>query len=716
MNPPRGAALCRALFDRARHSVVLQAEAAECGLACLAMVCRHYGDRTELAELRRRFPLSLKGTTLADLVRIAARLGFRSRPLSLALERLPGLALPAILHWDMRHFVVLASASRSRLVILDPAAGRRRLRAAEASAHFTGVALELVPTGSFAPQRRRRAISLRQLTGGIRGLPRALALVLALSLGLQLFVVLGPFFLQWVLDHVLLSADRELLTVLALGFALALLLRTGVAALRGWAVSHLSAALGLQWMGNVFAHLLRLPLAFFEQRHLGDVVSRAASVRAIQRTLTTSFVEALIDGGMAMVTFGMLWLYSPALAALSAAAVASYLGLRAAGFRPLRDATERQLVCAARQQSHLLESLRGMPSLRLAGVEEEREAAYANLMTDTVNQELALARLGLVFGGASTFVFGLERIAAIWLGARLVLEGGFSAGMLVASLAYKDQFAGRIAALVDKGFELRMLKLHGERLADIVLTEPDREFAGCGGTSTIEDGTLEVRGLWFRYAEGEPWVLSEVAFSAAPGEAVAIAGPSGGGKTTLVKLVAGLLRPTRGSIRIGGQDIGAEGARDWRRSVGAVLQDDRLFAGTIAANIALGDGPGERSRIEAAARLAAVHDEIAAMPMGYDSLVGDMGTTLSGGQQQRVMLARALYRRPRVLLLDEATSHLDVARERIVNAAVRRLTMTRLIVAHRPETIAAADRVLVLRGGRLQEMRPPAPARAGAIA
>lgn len=685
----------------------MQAEGSECGLACLAMICSHHGRRVELRELRQTFRLSLKGTTLPHVMQAAARLGLQSRPLRLELEQLAHLQVPCILHWDLNHFVVLANAGRHRITVLDPAFGKRRIRYAAASGHFTGVALELTPTADFKPRRSAPAISLRQLTGSVTGLGRALALVLSLSLALQAFVVIGPFFLQWIVDQVLVSADRDLLTVLASGFALVLLLRVGIALLRGWAVIYLSTRLAQQWIGNVFSHLLKLPLDFFEKRHLGDVVSRMGSVRNIQRTLTTSFVEALIDGLMATVTLAMMMIYSWKLALITLLAVGLYLALRAICFRPVREGTEQQLIAGARQQSNLLETIRGIQSIKVAGIERQRESDFVNLVNETFNRDVWLAKFGLGFTSASTLVFGIERIAVICVGALLVLKNAFSVGMLIAYLAYKDQFAGRIAALIDKWIELRMLRLHGERLADIVLTPPEENLAR--GTQVLPHSgvQLDVRGLSFRYADGEPWILEDLSFTVRNGEAVAIAGASGCGKTTLVKLLLGLLRPTRGSISIGGLELAKFGMQNWRAMAAAVMQDDQLFAGSVAANIALGDEGYDFDRVEAAARLAAVHDEIAAMPMGYQSLIGDMGTTLSGGQKQRVILARALYRKPRILFLDEATSHLDVARERAVNEAVRKLDLTRVIVAHRRETIAGADRVLLLQGGRIaREGRP----------
>ncbi|MFY2762837.1 peptidase domain-containing ABC transporter [Arenimonas sp. MALMAid1274] len=685
---------------------VLQSEAAECGLAALAMVMEAHGLALGLPEMRRRFPLSLKGARLGQLIQVAQQLGFSARPLRLELDELGQLKRPCVLHWDLNHFVVLAAVGKAKVTVLDPAFGERRLTMAEVSRHFTGVALELEPTAAFKPQKVAPHVPMRQLTGPVRGLWRALGQVLLLSLALQVFVVLAPFFLQTVVDQVLVSADRSLLAVLALGFGLAMLLQVAVAMLRGWSVLYLSSRLGLQWMGNVFAHLLRLPLDYFEKRHLGDITSRLGSVQAIKRTLTTSFVEAIIDGLMALVTLGMMLLYSAELAGVTLLAVALYLGIRALAFRPLRDGTERQLVGAARQQSHLLESLRGMQSLKVAGQEPLRRATYENLMTDTVNEEVRLGRLGLGFSGASQLVFGVERIAVIWIGALLALQNVFSVGMLIAFLAYKDQFAQRMAGLIDKGIEFRMLRLHGERLADIVLSEPEDD-APRPEVAPPSSPRIVVAGLGFRYAEGEPWVIRDCSFTVEAGESVALVGASGCGKTTLVKLMLGLLKPTQGHVSIGGLDLQQAGPQAVRRIVGAVMQDDPLFAGSLADNIAFFDPDPDPVRMEAAARLAAVHDEIQAMPMAYHSLIGDMGSSLSGGQKQRVLLARALYRSPKLLFLDEATSHLDVRREREVNEAVKRLRLTKVIVAHRPETIRSADRVLVVDGGRVvRELRP----------
>jgi len=301
---------------------------------------------------------------------------------------------------------------------------------------------------------------------------------------------------------------------------------------------------------------------------------------------------------------------------------------------------------------------------------------------------------------------GTENVMIIYLGALAVMDNNFSVGMLFAFVAYKTTFSGRVGSLINKLVELKMLRLQGERLADIVLSEPEQNAAPEYAERDLADLTIEARNVSFRYADAEPWVLRNLDLTVAPGESVAIAGPSGCGKTTLLKLLLGMMPTTEGEIRVGGVRIDQLGVRQYRKLIGAVLQEDQLLAGSIAENIAFFDLRPSQPRIQLCAEISAIHAEIMAMPMGYATLIGDMGTAISGGQKQRILLARALYKQPKLLFLDEATSHLDVARETIVNAAVRDLRLTRIIVAHRPQTIASAERVITLEGGKVaQDLR-----------
>jgi ATP-binding cassette, subfamily B, bacterial CvaB/MchF/RaxB len=688
---------------RSRVPVVLQAEAAECGLACLAMVAGAHGLDTDLPTLRLRFSLSLKGVTLAEMVRMADALQFNSRALRAEPLELAQVQLPCVLHWDLNHFVVLVALNRDEAVIHDPARGQLTMKLSELSRHFTGVLLELQPAPGFTPAQQRQRVTLRQLLGPVRGLKRSLAQIFGLALALEVFVLLSPFFMQWVVDGAVVSADRDLVLTLGLGFGLLVLIQAATAAARSWAVLALSASLNLQWLVNVFAHLLRLPVAWFEKRHAGDIWSRFGAVQQIQRTLTTSFIEAVLDGFLVLMTLVMMWLYSPVLTAVALTAVLGYALLRWALYRPLRAASEEALVFEARQSSHFLESLRGVQAIKLFNAQGDRQSRFASLVVETMNAQLTVRKLELVLSVLHRLLFGLERVAVIWIGALLVIDQKLSLGMLFAFFAYKETFAGRVSALVDKAVELKMLRLQGERLADIVLTAPEADSAA---SPRELDGGLELRELRFSYADGEPEVLRGLNLKIEPGESVAIVGPSGCGKTTLLKLMLGVHAPTSGEVLVGGVPLGRAGLRAWRDHVGVVMQDEPLFSGSIVDNISFFSAEPDLVWVQECARVAAVHDEILAMPMGYHTLIGDMGAALSGGQKQRLLLARALYKRPKILFLDEATSSLDVERERAVNLAIRQLALTRVIVAHRPETIHSAARVVALHEGRVaQDLR-----------
>ncbi len=683
--------------------VILQTEATECGLACLGMVAGYHGRRTDLAQLRRQFSISQHGATLGQLIGIAGALGLACRPLRLDLEDLDQLRTPCILHWNLNHFVVLKKATRRGLVIHDPASGLRRVSLDETSRSFTGVALELWPSAEFRPSAPPPAIRFRDLIGRVDGLLGAGAQVLALAVALEIFALVSPFYLQWVIDHVLVSADRDLLTTLALGFGLLLIIQEIFGALRSWILLHIGTNLSLQWRTNVFAHLVRLPVSYFERRHLGDIVSRFGAVDEIQSKLTASFFSALIDGLMSAVTLAMMFIYSPPLAWLAVGAMVAYGLIRAMWFRPLRLATEQEIVHHASQQSHFLETVRGIKAVKLFQRQNERRSSWLGLVAEQVNAGVRTQRLSIAFQTTNGLLFGLVGIAILWMGARLALDGAMTVGVLMAFKAYKDQFDNRVAGLVEKYFELRMLRLQGERLADIVLTKPESAPALAQTTDTVPVPEIRLQGVRFRYAETDPWVVDGIDLTIPPGQSIAFVGPSGCGKTTLINLILGVFPPAEGDVMIGDSSLRRNGGEAMRSVVGTVMQDDTLFAGSIADNICFFDPAPDRARIEECARMAQVHDEIAALPMGYNTLVGDMGTVLSGGQKQRLFLARALYKRPRILILDEATSHLDVDCEQAVNRAIQSLALTRILIAHRPETILSAERVVVLGGGKVMD-------------
>jgi ATP-binding cassette subfamily B protein RaxB len=684
-----------------RLPVLLQTEAAECGLACVSMIASYWGHTIDIASMRRRFSVSLKGVTLKGLMAIAQGMSLSPRPLKLDMQDIGDLKLPCVLHWNLNHFVVLKSVNASHAVVHDPGVGERKLPLADFAKHFTGIALELTPTEGFKKQEETQKFSMLSLMGRVIGLKHGLSQILVLGLALQVCLLVTPFYMQWIVDEALVASDRDLVTVLGLGFLALVIIQTSIGAVRSWVTTVLSTSLNFQWFGNAFAHLLKLPLTYFANRHSGDIVSRFGSIQTIQRSLTTQFVEGIIDGVLLLGTLAMMLFYSAKLAGVAAITAFLYVLLRLAIFRPLRSATAEQIIHAAKQQTHFLESVRGVQSVRLFHRGEERRNGWMNILADQFNCDLHIAKLSLSYQTANTLLFSGERIIVIWIAALAVIDNEFSVGMLYAFISYKDQFSQRFVSLVDKLFELRMMKLHGERLADILLTEPEEDAGDMEIDVDDIHPSIEVRNVSFRYADSEPWILKDLNLTIPAGQSIAITGPSGCGKTTLMKLLLGLMEPSQGEILIGGIKIQQLGVSNYRKLIGTVMQEDTLFSGSIGDNIAFFDPSPRQTEIESSAQLASVHADIMLMPMGYNTLVGDIGTGLSGGQKQRVLLARALYKSPKLLILDEATSHLDIHNEHAVNVAIKQLSLTRIIVAHRPETIAMAQRVIVLHQGKV---------------
>jgi ATP-binding cassette, subfamily B, bacterial CvaB/MchF/RaxB len=477
---------------------------------------------------------------------------------------------------------------------------------------------------------------------------------------------------------------------------------------RGWIGLRMNQQLSIQFTANLFSHLLKLPLSFFEKRHIGDITSRFSSLHAIRGVLTNGAVSAALDGVMTVITLGMMFLFSPMLTVVVLVALLLYFALRWASYSAFRDANEERIVLSAKENSFFLETIRAAQPLKLFNRAPERLARWQNLMVDVQNRDLTTQKMELWFSSANTLIFGVEGMLILYLGGTSVLGQQMTLGMLLAFMAYKAQFSGRASALINLVMEIKMLSLHAERLADIALEKPERESSFETDINRISP-RIEVRNVSFRYAEGEPWVLRDCSLILEAGEHVAIVGASGCGKSTLLKLILGLLEPTEGDIRIGERgatSIKQLGPSQFRSMIGTVMQNDTLLAGSMAENVACFDSQIDYARVEDVAKLANIHDEITIMPMGYQTLVGDMGSTLSGGQKQRVLLARALYKQPKILALDEATSALDTDNERKVNAAIRNLPLTRITIAHRAETIASAHRVIELANGCvLRELR-----------
>lgn len=684
-----------------RTPIILQSEMSECGLVCLLMIAGHYGHHLDLTSARQRFSISINGTTFADLIAIAHGLGLATRALSLAVDELRLLRRPCVLHWDHNHFVVVVEVKGRGIVIHDPAAGRRLVPLAEVHKRFTGVALEAWPDVCFRKQDERRAIRVLDLARQTAGLGSAALQILSVSALLELAGIAMPMVFQIVLDEVIVVADQDLLLVVIIGLGMLLLIQAMLGFIRSWSVLVLSSSLSLQWKAGLFDRLLRLPLGFFEKRHVGDIVSRFGSLDQIQETLATRVLMTVLDGTMAIALVVMMVLYGGWLVSIVLASVAANVLLRTATFPVYRARSEQAIHHAARESSHFLESVRGIASLKALCLEDKRKDTWLNHLIARIAADVRLRRLEVLFSTLSGVLLGADRILLIYFGALSVIANSMTVGMLIAFLAFRDQFAQRIAGLIDAVMVMRMLALHGERISDIALAEPEKEGDHLAAPA-IHTGfarphiLLSLRNISFRYGDNEAFVLRDFSMDVREGECVGISGPSGAGKSTLLKIAAGLSEPTSGIVLFNGRSVALLGLNGYRRNVGCVLQNDRLFSGSIAQNIAGFTDRVDMARVEECSRLAAIHDEIMSFPMSYETFVGDMGSSLSGGQTQRVIIARALYRSPKILIMDEATSHLDTNNEARINDAIRALNIARIIVAHRQTSLEVADRIIHL--------------------
>lgn len=690
-----------------RLPIILQTEATECGLACLTMIARFYGHDVDLNGMRTRYPVSLKGVSLDALIDLSGQMDLGSRALGLELENLHRLQLPAILHWDLNHFVVLKSVQRNFITIHDPARGRRKLSIGEASDHFTGVALELLPTTRFEAQKARKKMKLSSLWGRLIGMKRAVLQTLILSVILQIIVLAMPFYLQLVVDEAIVKFDVKLLLILAIGFGALSIVNALTSMMRSWTILYFGHQMSFQMVANVFRHLMHLPTSYFEKRHVGDIISRIGSTRPIQTALTQSVVAGIIDGFMAIITGFVIFLYSPTLGAIVSISVVLLLGVTLAFYPTLRQKQEEAIVTEAKKESHVIESIRASTTIKLFSAQNQRISAWRNLFVDTINANVSYEKYDIFLKAFLDLIVGLQTIIVVYIGAKLILENevGFTVGMLFAFMSYRQSFTQSATSLLEKVIEFRLLNLHLERIADIAQAETEEGFTGLSleGSDSSKSEKIELKNVRFRYSENDPWVLDGINITIEAGEFVALTGESGGGKTTLLKIMLGLYIPTEGQVLINNQPLTQTSRINWRKDIGVVMQDDQLLTGSIANNISFFDPDLDMERVQYAAKLAHIHVAIMEMPMNYQSFIGDMGSTLSGGQKQRVLLARALYRHPKILFLDEGTANIDEETEKLIVEIIKKMPATRIIIAHRPEFIEKAERVITIKNGKVRE-------------
>ena len=686
---------------RRRVPWVQQMEAADCGAACLAMVLGLHGKHVPLQEVRETIGLGQGGMSAGDLVEAAPRFRLRGRGFRLEPEELHYLAAGSVLHWGFDHFVVYEGRDRRGVFVVDPASGRQHVSWARFRAHFTGVALTFEPAPEFQPGGLRGG-SFAPFVKSVLRRRGLLLQIVVLSVVVQLAALALPLLLGVVVDRIVPTGDAHLLLVIAGGMAVVVGFQVLSQLVRGFLLIYLRSSLDVELSARFMERLAQAPLRFFQLRPAGDLVARYESNRALRHTLTAATLSTLLDGGLVLVYLGLLFAASPVLGGLVVLLGLLQVALLFAFGGRVRERMSVELEAEARTQSHLVEMLAGIETLKPMGAETRWVERWSNLFVREVNAGLRRTALGSVAGALAGGLALASPLAILLLGTWLVLQGRISLGTMLALQALAVGVLTPLASLITTALSLQEAKGHVARIADVLAAAPEQDGTAVRPAPRLAGGIAldEVR---FRYGEHEPWVLDGVSLTVEPGSKIAIVGRSGAGKSTLARLMAGVFVPQEGRVLLDGLDLRTLEARSVRTQIGVVIQDARVFGGTVRDNVTLNDPAIDADRVAEAARLAEIHDDVEAMPMGYETPVAAGGATLSGGQRQRLALARALARRPAILLLDEATSDLDTQTEARITANLAGLRATRIVIAHRLSTVVDADLIVVLEGGRIVE-------------
>lgn len=683
-------------FNRvSKLPIILQDERAECGHACVAMISNYWGHRLDSYSIRSMSNTSSRGVTLLDINQLFEKIGFVTRALQVPMEELHLIKCPAILHWNMNHFVVLKKVKKNSVVIHDPAIGLRNCSLKEFSNCFTGIVLEVEKSNDFKEIYSQKKLTLYHLFKTIRGVNKFIVLLILLSLSIEVLSLLNPLFIQYITDDVICFSERSNLYVIAAGFSILVMIQVFTEYIRGNMVIYFTSNITEQFSSNVVKHILKLPLEFFEKRHKGDLQSKFQAIDQIQRKISTDFVNTVLDGVMIFINFLIMAVYSQFLTAIVTVALLICLGFRYASYQQLRKHTESSIQQHAKAMTVFLETLHGIIPIKSFLKERVRFGTWRHCYIDSLNADIHVSKMNVAYQAGNQLLFHIEHILVVCVGASLVLFNKFSLGMLMAFLSYRLLLVNKTTSFIQNIFDYKLISIQLNRLSDILFQQPETLESGHVAVSHIK-GELSLENIGFKYNASERAILNNVTLHIRAGEKIAIVGSSGCGKSTLLKVMMGLLDKTEGEIFIDGIPIKDFGLKNYRALTASVMQDDALLTGSILDNISFFDEVVDIEHVYHVAKLAHIHEAICKFPMGYETLVGDMGSTLSGGQKQRILLARALYKQPKILFLDEATSHLDVENEQNINQALKACDITQIIIAHRQETIEMADRVIDL--------------------
>jgi ABC-type bacteriocin/lantibiotic exporter with double-glycine peptidase domain len=676
---------------------VPQIETTECGAASLSMVLAYHGHHAPLSEVRQACGITRSGADALSIVRAARAYGLTAQGMRVEMEHLRQLAVPAILHWDFDHFLVLERVTATHAILVDPASGRRVMTLDEVGRHFTGVALQLAPSPALKPRKRTRPSLGKYAEIFRRSLP-SLAQVLLASLGLQVVGLLFPVATQILVDAIVVPHQPAWLLGLAAALGAAVLTKALLSLVRSFVVQGLRSVLDLTLMTRFLAHLVHLPLGFFMQREAGDLVQRVHSNTTIQNLLSSQSISALLDGMLLLGYAALMLAFDWKLGLLIIGFALLRVGLLVVVREKNQLAMSSELTASGREFGALLEALSGLETTKASGAESRMIQRWAHRMTGRINAALDRRKIGIAASQATVLLQGVGTALVFLVGGEAVVAQRMTLGTFASFLALQGLFMAPLESLLETVSQLQYVGNHLERLDD-VLTTP-LEPSGSEDPGRLS-GTVDLTDVSFAFAASEPPTIQDVTVRIRAGEKIAIVGPSGAGKSTLARLLLGMHLPSAGRIAFDGRDLRALDLQKVRRQMGVVLQDTFLFDDTVRANLCLKDEELPLERLQAAARIACVDEVIAAMPEGYSSRLGDNGNVLSGGQRQRLNLARALVQEPAILLLDEATSALDLDTERRVHESLASIGCTRILIAHRLATVQDADRILVLQAGRI---------------
>jgi ABC-type bacteriocin/lantibiotic exporter with double-glycine peptidase domain len=680
---------------------IRQMEYADCGAACLAMVLGYFGKRVDLRELRDVTAAGRDGVTALSMVTAARAYGLRVRGVRADLADLRYLPRGSILHWEFSHFVVFERTTRKGIRVVDPARGRRVVSMADLRNAYTGVAILCEPSDGFDRARSRVKGTWRYLRPMLRQ-SRNMVRVVATSLIIRLAALGLPLLTLLVVDEIVPRNDHHLLVVLAAGVGMVIGYNFLSAFLRANLLLELQTRFDMGLTMGFIDHLVKLPYSFFLRRSSGDLMMRLQSNTAVRDILATSTMSAVLDGAFATLYLALLFVISPVLAVVVLVLSVLEISVMVLSWRRNQRLMSKSLQAQADAQSYAYELLAGIETLKASGAEHRGVDRWGGLFTDQINIDLTRGRLGAVVSSAMSTLQIASPLVILMVGAFQVLAGHISLGTMLGASALGAGFLQPLGTMISSGLQLQMLGSYMQRINDVLDTPSEQHGENVGPAPQLR-GQIRADDVSFSYSPLAPAVVSAVSLEIEPGQHIGIVGRSGSGKSTLAHLLLGLYRPTSGRIEFDGLDIAVLDAGSVRRQLGIVTQRPYVFASSVRENIALTNPELPLEVIIEAAKIACVHDDIAAMPMGYDTPLHDGGASVSGGQRQRIALARALVHRPSILLLDEATSELDTVTEQKIYHNLDVISSTTIVIAHRLSTIRNADLILVMDAGRIIE-------------